>query len=272
MVPSVSKQLVEKDGIWYAPVQAELSYPEDANDLYFAIEDGSFWFRHRNNCLTHLVKQHAGDRIFHDIGGGNGAVTLAIQRTGIPAVLIEPGIKGCQNARKRGVENVVCAVFQSALDPDHPIASAGMFDVLEHIEDEQSFLKDLHGRMAVGGKLFVTVPAFNMLWSEEDDQVGHYRRYTLASLERVLSDAGFKAEYGTYLFSFLPLPIFLMRSLPTKLGIRRAYNDPETVTKEHGGSSTPKAVELFLNWELNRVRKGKRISVGSSCLMVLTRV
>lgn len=271
MVSSVSKSLVERDGIWYSPVETELSYPEDANDLYFQIEDNSFWFQHRNKCLAHLVNHYTDRHVFHDIGGGNGAITKAIQDSGRTSVLIEPGPKGCGNARQRGVENVVCATFQSAIDTDSPIHSAGMFDVLEHIEDEQSFLSDLSSRMAHNSKLFVTVPAFNTLWSEEDDQVGHFRRYTLSSLESVLSQAGFRLVYGTYLFCFLPLPIFLMRSIPTKLGFRRKYNDTEKITQEHGGNTTPQIVESMLGWELARIKSGKSIPVGSSCLMVLSK-
>lgn len=272
MVSTVSKNLIERNGIWYSPMDTELSYPEDANDLYFEIEDNSFWFQHRNKCLVHLVKKYATHEVFHDIGGGNGAVTKAIQETGITSVLIEPGPKGCGNAKKRGVENVVCATFQESIATNSPVQSAGMFDVLEHIEDEASFLYELNSRMAVGAKLFVTVPAFNALWSEEDDQVGHYRRYTLKSLESVLSGAGFNKEYGTYLFSFLPLPIFLMRSLPTKLGFKRAYNDSRRISQEHGDKITKKLAEAVLGWELKTIIAGRSVAYGSSCLMVVRKV
>lgn len=271
MISSLSKDLVNKDGIWYSPKENVLSYPEDANDLYFQIEDSSFWFQHRNRCLTSLVKRHSDGETFFDIGGGNGAVSNAIQKAGIQSVLIEPGNKGCNNAKSRGVENIVCATFQDALDENQPISAAGMFDVLEHIEDEQGFLEELSAKMISGSKLYVTVPAYKALWSEEDDQVGHFRRYTLKGLEAVLNQAGFSKSYGTYLFAFLPAPIFLLRSLPSKFGIKRKYNDKETIAKEHGNKETPAIVQSLLNWEFGKVDNAKPVFTGSSCLMVATK-
>lgn len=267
-IPSLSKKLTLKDGIWFSPESQNLSYPEDANDLYFEIEDKSFWFKHRNNCINALIDRFAANKTFHDIGGGNGAVSAAVQNTGKLSVLIEPGPKGCQNARMRGIQNVVCATFQEALDADHKAELVGMFDVLEHIENENTFLLELGSRMTDNGILIMTVPAFNWLWSEEDSQVGHFRRYTLFSAKESLLKAGFAPVYGSYLFSFLPLPIFLLRSLSSKLSVKRKYNDATTISKEHGSGKTPFVIQTILNWELNRVKRNASLPIGSSCILV----
>jgi hypothetical protein len=42
------------DGIWYSSEHERVSYPTDGNDSTFAIEDDSFWFRHRNDCISAL--------------------------------------------------------------------------------------------------------------------------------------------------------------------------------------------------------------------------
>jgi hypothetical protein len=263
-----SEGLEFREGIWYSNKPNELSYPEDGNDFLFQMEDSSYWFQHRNNCISAKVNVHAGDSVFYDIGGGNGSVSKAVQDSGVKTVLVEPGKRGCLNAKKRGVENVVCATFQEALSKEQPVSSIGLFDVLEHIKDDGGFLEEICNRMAVDGTLVITVPAYRFLWSVEDDQVGHYRRYRLSSLCQLLESEGFEILNKTYLFSILVLPIFLFRSIPSKFGSKRKYNDPELIGKEHGAKSTPRIMTAYLNWESKMIKKGFKMPFGSSCLVV----
>ena len=55
-------------------------------------------------------------------------------------------------------------------------------DVLEHIEHDRAELERASGLLARGGALVVLSPAFGFLFSDFDRSVGHYRRYTTASL------------------------------------------------------------------------------------------
>ena len=48
-------QLAE-DGIFYAAGSEAISYPEEGNEACFEVEDRSFWFRHRNDCLVEMVR------------------------------------------------------------------------------------------------------------------------------------------------------------------------------------------------------------------------
>ena len=51
-----SKQVEEKVESGKRNVESEaISYPEEGNEACFEIEDQSFWFRHRNNCIRELV-------------------------------------------------------------------------------------------------------------------------------------------------------------------------------------------------------------------------
>ena len=45
-----------EDGIYYTTGSEAISYPEEGNEACFQIEDQSFWFRHRNNCIRELVR------------------------------------------------------------------------------------------------------------------------------------------------------------------------------------------------------------------------
>ena len=65
------------------------------------------------------------------------------------------------------------------------------------------------------------VPAHAWLWCDEDVEAGHFRRYSRESMVAALSHAGFAVEYITYFFRWMPLPIFVLRTLPSLLGLRR---------------------------------------------------
>ncbi len=85
----------------------------------------------------------------------------------------------------------------------------GLFDVLEHIEDDRSTLKNLGKRLKDGGKIVVTVPALPCLWSRHDERHHHYRRYTRGSLEKAAKDAGLELKYSFYA-NYLLLPVAIV--------------------------------------------------------------
>jgi SAM-dependent methyltransferase len=61
-----------------------------------------------------------------------------------------------------------------------------MMDVLEHIEDDTSILNETARHLALRGYIFITVPAFNWLFSAHDRFLGHHRRYTEESLAALI--------------------------------------------------------------------------------------
>jgi hypothetical protein len=90
-----------------------------------------------------------------------------------------------------------------------------LLDVLEHIEDDADALAGLHDSMAVGSVIVITVPALPSLFSQWDTDLGHHRRYTRASLRRVVAHAGFEVQHTSYLFPEL-LPLAAIRKLRTR--------------------------------------------------------
>jgi SAM-dependent methyltransferase len=65
-------------------------------------------------------------------------------------------------------------------------------NVLEHIEDDSGSIKRLYGCLKPGGGIAIYVPAFMCLWSQMDELVGHYRRYSRDELCQKVSLAGFQ--------------------------------------------------------------------------------
>lgn len=266
---SISNNLESVDDIWVAKSKSNISYPDKANEMYFQIEENSYWFHHRNNCINEVVKLFSPNGIFFDIGGGNGFVAKELEENGIETVLVEPGETGVSNARKRGLRHIICATLENAGFKSHALSTIGLFDVVEHIEDDKAFLKLVFDLLEPGGRLYITVPAFNFLWSGEDDYAGHFRRYTIKSLRKILQEIGFHVEYATYIFSVLPVPIFLFRSLPNRLKLLPKRSSEETLNREHSqpGGMMGKLLEKALKIERKRIRHKKAVPFGSSCLI-----
>ena len=256
------------DGIWVARSRQPVSYPQEGNNNCLALEADSFWFEHRSQCIQALMQRYPPPGVVFDIGGGNGYVAMGLQRAGIPVALVEPGQQGVQNARRRGVALLVCASLEDAGFLAGSLPAVGLFDVLEHIQADKPFLSSIRDLMAPGGRVYLTVPAFQSLWSADDDYAGHYRRYHLAGLRRVLTGAGFKVLYNTYLFFVLPLPIFLVRSLPSRLGLRKQNAWGQYQQEHHSQPGLAgKLLNRLLGWELQRIRAGHSIPIGGSCLV-----
>jgi 2-polyprenyl-3-methyl-5-hydroxy-6-metoxy-1,4-benzoquinol methylase len=260
--------------IYYSKSGSQISYPDEGNDICMQIEEHSFWFQHRNNAIVQLVSTYNNGKPFFDIGGGNGFVSKRIQAEGIETVLVEPGATGVLNAKKRGIKNIICSTLEDAQFAPKSMDSVGMFDVVEHIEDDLGLLKNVHSCLKEKGHVYITVPAFQTLWSNEDKDAGHFRRYTSKSIDTLLKTAGFEVIYSTYLFSILPLPIFFFRSLTSKLGLNKRSNDLEKHKKKHSvnKSSTRNLIDPILNWEIRRLKQSKKIRIGSSCIVVAKKV
>lgn len=255
-------------GIWFAAQQGAVSYPDTGNAVCLEIEDRSFWFRHRNRCIVRTVERFAPAGAFLDVGGGNGYVARGLKQAGIACTLIEPGLDGALAAQARGIAPVVCARLEDAGFAAGSFGAAGMFDVLEHIDDEAAALAEIRRLLAPGARLFLTVPAFQVLFSAEDVEAGHHRRYTAARLGGVLQRAGFIVDYQTYLFWPLPLPILLFRTLPWRLGLHRGHSDARSSQQHAPAGIAAGLMERALDAEFAIVSRGGRVPVGGSLLAV----
>ena len=249
-----------------------LSYPNDGNALLFEVEDQSFWFSHRNSCIIEMIRNYPPQNngpIF-DIGGGNGFVAKGLLDEGWDVVLLEPGQAGAKHAKKRGIPNVVCATTHTAKLKQGTLPAIGVFDVVEHIQDDVSFLNHLWDLLAPGGMLYLTVPAYKFLWSHEDDKAGHFHRYSLNQILERVTYAGFKISYSTYIFQWLFFAVGLFRALPYRCGFHpQSKNESVQFQKDHilkkGFSFN--LLSSLLNHERSKVVNKLKLPFGGSCML-----
>ena len=223
--------------------------------------------------ITSLVKAFFPAGAVFDVGGGNGYVAIALQRAGIETVLIEPGEQGSRNAKVRGLNTVIQSTLEDCDFRDQTIPAFGLFDVLEHIENDLDFVTRLYCHLLPKGYLYVTVPAYDFLWSTDDDYARHYRRYTVRTLTKTLESAGFVVRYCSYFFCVLMPAVFVLRSIPSQLRIRRSVN-VSSITQEHAGPTgfLRSLLEHCLSYELRRIDERRYLPGGSSCVAVAQKV
>ncbi len=194
------------------------SYNPVLFDALASIEDDHFWFRTRNQIIYTLLRQiNASFQPGHyilELGCGTGNVLRVLEKACPNALVlgIDLYLEGLKFARQR----VACPLLQAdikALPFKSNIHLVCMFDVLEHLQDDESELKLLYDIIAPGGTLFLTVPAHPSLWSFLDDAYGHCRRYELGELQKKLSKAGFQVSYATQFMTVIFPFVWLSRKI-----------------------------------------------------------
>lgn len=86
-----------------------------------------------------------------------------------------------------------------------------LFDVVEHIDKDEEFLKSLreYGFVAKGTRMFITVPSYQALFCSHDVFLEHFRRHTCQTIRRLVEKAGFEKTRMGYFFTSLILPRIL---------------------------------------------------------------
>lgn len=263
----------ESDGIWKTVEgdSASVSYPAGDHDVCFQLEEDSPWFQHRNQVIGMIAKATFRFQDVLDVGGGNGAVARYLESIGFRCVLVEPGVDGVKNAKKRGVRDIVWAKF-SELKATTPLRmEVGLFDVVEHIEDDVAFMKSLAERISPDSSVALTVPAYQSLWSDRDVEAGHYRRYTLKQMQDMLDRAGFQVIYGTYFFVLLAPLMFLVQRIKSILGKKLSAESTPQIQAQHRSQHRVLNILRIGFWFERQLLKLFPMPFGASILVVARR-
>ncbi len=94
---------------------------------------------------------------------------------------------------------------------DGSFSAVVAFEIFEHLDNDREAMQECLRILKPGGRLILTVPAFQWLWGDHDELYFHKRRYRTAELRKNLASVGFTVERLTYCLAPFVLPLWLMR-------------------------------------------------------------
>jgi len=124
-----------------------------------------------------------------DVGAGLGATFDYLGAAAASWTCLEPDATLCKRLTQRlsahaRPPHVICGTL-AALPVGQQFDTIVYIDVLEHIEHDAQQLESAVHYLRPGGSLIVLAPALPALYSAFDRSIGHFRRYTRASLANV---------------------------------------------------------------------------------------
>jgi len=153
---------------------------------------------------------------------------------------------------------------------DNSIDIAILMDVLEHIENQNEFLTTLSKKLSEEAIIYITIPAFEHLFSGHDVFLKHQRRYSKKLLSAVLADNGFKIKRLFYFYSILYIPR-LFQLISTRLKKNMVGNITSWKKDEQSGLTRFIRSVLNLDFRINK-KLGKLSMFGLSLFAICKKV
>jgi glycosyltransferase involved in cell wall biosynthesis len=226
-------------------------------------DEHHWWYRGRLRILRAVLDELAlpPDARILDAGCGSGRVLDELARRG-SACGIDVSETAVRCAQRRGHGDVRRAHVERLPFADGSFDLVTCLDVVEHTPDDRVTLTELRRVTRAGGRLVVTVPAYQALWSAHDVVNGHFRRYDERALRSVARTAGWTVERTTHFNALLLPPAAAVRLL--RRGARPGRSELSLTPPQLDGP-----LELLLAAEAQLVAHGLRIPLGLSLLAVL---
>ncbi len=221
-IPRDTERLEGKNETAFSQEQYELCYPPGI--------ESHWWTLARNQLLTTTLRNNteAGDVVL-EVGCGRGIVVDYLRGKGLDVRGVDLAEVSCA-PHLDGVVTTGTDATTLPLEFRQQVKALLLLDVIEHIAEPDKFLADLLVHFPNVSSLVITVPARKEIWSNYDTFYGHFRRYTLASLEDLAATTKWQMAQNGYFFR---LPYMAMRLMAA---LRR---DRQTFHRSPGGLTRP---------------------------------
>jgi SAM-dependent methyltransferase len=257
-IPLLAPDIVEDGKGFREELFADLAEAEATN----------FWFRARNRLITWVIGKHFPKmERFLEIGCGTGyvlsAVTSVFPATRVTGSEIFPA--GLAFAARKVPDAELLQMDARAIPYREEFDVVGAFDVLEHIQEDETVLAEIRSALVPRGGIVLSVPQHRWLWSDTDVRACHARRYGAGELAEKVSRAGFEILYQTSFVSLL-LPAMYVSRYTKRNG---------KLTNELAELRLPTLVndtlEAVMTVERRLLRLGVSMPIGGSRLLVARR-
>ncbi len=180
-------------------------------------ENGHWWFETRRALLTYGFERAAPGETLEilEVGAATGGNDQICSRFGrYTALDLSDAALGI--CRSRGVKRLVRGDGQTLPFASGTFDVIVMFDILEHLSEDEASLREARRILRPGGTLLANVPAFQRLFSEHDISFDHVRRYQPGELQAKLRRAGFETIFRSYWSCIIFPAVFVIRTLSRK--------------------------------------------------------
>jgi SAM-dependent methyltransferase len=157
------------------------------------------WELSRSRCILKFIRKQQWKHLA-DIGSGDMFFTRKLSEINSDTVIY--AVDSEYESGMKSVDGINCLNDISGL-PDASFDCLVLMDVLEHIEDDDAFLKKLLDKLVLGGTLVITVPAMQFLFSSHDVFLNHCRRYSRKRLLALLKNNKLMIEKCHYFYTIL---------------------------------------------------------------------
>lgn len=177
-----------------------------AGDALYTVADQQRMSRAKNYFAWQgrMVKREIGQRVI-EVGCGLGNFTgTLLDREAVVAVDKQEKCIQLLRQRYAGRENLQVMKLDIANENFSTLRqlcadSCVCLNVLEHVRDDLTALRNMSSALVAGGVIVLIVPAFQVLYGPIDRNLRHHRRYTRASMARLAASAGLRLKKVRYM-------------------------------------------------------------------------
>jgi len=201
-------------------------------ELVRQVQGRHWWWLGREKIIMRLVDRYIDTSVrleIADVGCGFGANIPMLRQFG-DVTGLELNAEAIEIVNSRWGKSVRTVKWKSPDSLNLRFNLMLLGDVLEHIPDDEGAIDWINEHLSVGGYALITVPAHQFLWTQMDDVLNHYRRYTKETLLALFDDR-FEIVYCSYYNMFLfPVKVCFvlfdrLKQLLFPSATKRSYND-----------------------------------------------
>lgn len=156
--------------------------------------------------IDELEKKYGFSGPFLDAGCGTGYCSLHFDKKGWKGLAVDLSEEAIEEVKKQisPYKENVSVQLGNVLDVNGKFNTIFACDILEHIQDDNQFIKSLKKNMTKDSKIVITVSLYKKEWRWDDEFYGHIRRYEVEGIKELMARNGFVIlDIWDYSYPFL---------------------------------------------------------------------
>ncbi len=239
-------------------------YAEEFFDNLRKAPENHFWFAHRRALISWGISKYCADEgSYLEIGCGNGDIPRKLVRDhpSLDVTASDSLWNGLRHLASAPEAMKLLHLDARKLPFEKHFDIVAAYDVIEHIDDDRSALREFARAVRPGGTILLTVPQHMFLWSAIDEYSGHERRYSRRELADKAREVGIEPVFITSFVSVL---------LPVMWAVRRKKREKfDSPTDEMSISAVANSVlSVLMAFERLLIRLGISLPAGGSLFFI----